>query len=199
MLKVFLKTLRSLIPSFCSFGKEKSNNFPFKFHIICGRKWGIGVDCEYQVEIGGYLSMFMGEFQHSIDAKGRLIVPSKLREKLGEKFVVTRGLDGCLFGYPLSEWEKLEEKLNEMPLAKKDARTFVRFFYSAATECEIDKQGRINIPVTLRNHADLTKSCVIIGVSNRIEIWDETRWQAFSEEAEENFDEIAETMIDFGL
>lgn len=157
------------------------------------------VDCEYQVEIGGYLSMFMGEFQHSIDAKGRLIVPSKLREKLGEKFVVTRGLDGCLFGYPLSEWEKLEEKLNEMPLAKKDARTFVRFFYSAATECEIDKQGRINIPVTLRIHADLTKSCVIIGVSNRIEIWDETRWQAFSEEAEENFDEIAETMIDFGL
>ena len=157
------------------------------------------VDCEYQVEIGGYLSMFRGEFQHSIDAKGRLIVPSKLREKLGEKFVVTRGLDGCLFGYPLSEWEKLEEKLNEMPLAKKDARTFVRFFYSAATECEIDKQGRINIPVTLRNHADLTKSCVIIGVSNRIEIWDETRWQAFSEEAEENFDEIAETMIDFGL
>lgn len=157
------------------------------------------VDCEYQVEIGGYLSMFMGEFQHSIDAKGRLIVPSKLREKLGEKFVVTRGLDGCLFGYPLSEWEKLEEKLNEMPLAKKDARTFVRFFYSAATECEIDKQGRINIPVILRNHADLTKSCVIIGVSNRIEIWDETRWQAFSEEAEENFDEIAETMIDFGL
>ena len=157
------------------------------------------VDCEYQVEIGGYLSMFMGEFQHSIDAKGRLIVPSKLREKLGEKFVVTRGLDGCLFGYPLSEWEKLEEKLSEMPLAKKDARTFVRFFYSAATECEIDKQGRINIPVTLRNHADLTKSCVIIGVSNRIEIWDETRWQAFSEEAEENFDEIAETMIDFGL
>lgn len=157
------------------------------------------VDCDYQVEIGGYLSMFMGEFQHSIDAKGRLIVPSKLREKLGEKFVVTRGLDGCLFGYPLTEWEKLEEKLNEMPLAKKDARTFVRFFYSAATECEIDKQGRINIPATLREHASLMKSCVIIGVSNRIEIWDEARWQAFTTEAEENFDEIAETMIDFGL
>lgn len=143
--------------------------------------------------------MFMGEFQHSIDAKGRLIVPSKLREKLGEKFVVTRGLDGCLFGYPLTEWEKLEEKLNEMPLAKKDARTFVRFFYSAATECEIDKQGRINIPNTLRNHAGLQKSCVIIGVSNRIEIWDEGRWAEFSTEAEENFDEIAESMIDFGL
>ncbi|MHC5269039.1 division/cell wall cluster transcriptional repressor MraZ [Enterococcus sp. LJL98] len=143
--------------------------------------------------------MFMGEFQHTIDAKGRLIMPAKLREKLGEKFVVTRGLDGCLFGYPLPEWALLEGKLNEMPLAKKDARTFVRFFYSAATECEIDKQGRINLPVSLRNHGNLTKSCVIVGVSNRIEIWDEERWLAFSQEAEENFDEIAESMIDFGL
>lgn len=143
--------------------------------------------------------MLMGEFQHNIDAKGRLIVPSKLREELGEKFVLTRGLDGCLFGYPMSEWENLEAKLNEMPLAKKDARTFVRFFYSAATECELDKQGRINIPSTLRNYAALTKECVIIGVSNRIEIWDETRWEDFSAEAEENFYEIAENMIDFGL
>lgn len=143
--------------------------------------------------------MFMGEFQHNIDAKGRLIVPAKFREQLGEKFVVTRGMDGCLFGYPMSEWEQLEEKLKEMPLAKKDARTFVRFFYSAATECEIDKQGRINIPGTLRTHAFLEKGCVIIGVSNRIEIWNETKWQEFSNEAEENFDEIAETMIDFGF
>ncbi|AYW44523.1 division/cell wall cluster transcriptional repressor MraZ [Tetragenococcus koreensis] len=143
--------------------------------------------------------MLMGEFQHSIDTKGRLIVPSKLREQLGEKFVVTRGLDGCLFGYPQTEWEKLEEKLDQMPLAKKDARSFVRFFYSAATECEIDKQGRINIPNTLRKHASLEKNCVIIGVSTRIEIWDEQRWNDFSEETEENFDDIAETMIDFGL
>ncbi|GBD63433.1 mraZ protein [Tetragenococcus halophilus subsp. halophilus] len=141
----------------------------------------------------------MGEFEHSIDTKGRLIVPSKLREQLGEKFVVTRGLDGCLFGYPQTEWEKLEEKLDQMPLAKKDARSFVRFFYSAATECEIDKQGRINIPNTLRKHASLEKNCVIIGVSTRIEIWDKKRWDDFSEETEENFDDIAETMIDFGL
>ncbi|OTP09573.1 protein MraZ [Enterococcus sp. 10A9_DIV0425] len=147
----------------------------------------------------GVVSMFMGEYRHNIDSKGRLIVPSKLREELGEQFVLTRGLDGCLFGYPMSEWNKLEAKLNEMPLAKKDARTFVRFFYSAATECELDKQGRINIPPTLRNYAALTKECVVVGVSNRIEIWDETRWQEFSEAAEENFDEIAENMIDFGL
>lgn len=143
--------------------------------------------------------MFMGEFQHTIDTKGRLIVPSKLRDKLGEKFIVTRGLDGCLFGYPLPEWEKLEAKLNAMPLANKEARTFVRFFYSAATECEIDKQGRINIPPTLREHAKLTKNCVITGVANRIEIWDDGRWADFSAVAEESFDEIAESMIDFGL
>ncbi|WP_280738124.1 MULTISPECIES: division/cell wall cluster transcriptional repressor MraZ [unclassified Enterococcus] len=143
--------------------------------------------------------MFMGEFQHNIDTKGRLIVPSKLRDALGDNFVITRGLDGCLFGYPMSEWEKLEEKLNDMPLAKKDARTFVRFFYSAATEVEVDKQGRINLPASLRTHAGIVKTCVIIGVSNRIEIWDEARWQEFSKEAEESFDEIAETMIDFGF
>ncbi len=141
----------------------------------------------------------MGEFQHNIDAKGRLIVPSKLREQLGEKFVVTRGMDGCLFGYPLVEWNHLETKLNEMPLSKKDARAFVRFFYSAATECEIDKQGRINIPVSLRNHALLEKECVIIGVANRIEIWDQTRWNDFTKETEASFDDIAETMVDFGF
>lgn len=143
--------------------------------------------------------MFMGEYQHNIDAKGRLIVPAKLREGLGEKFVVTRGMDGCLFGYPLTEWELLEEKMQEMPLAKKDARTFVRFFYSAATECEIDKQGRINLPTNLRKYAKLEKACTIIGVSNRIEIWSEENWQEFSCEAEENFDDIAENMIDFGF
>ena len=147
----------------------------------------------------GVVSMFMGEFRHNIDTKGRMIVPSKLREELGEQFVLTRGLDGCLFFFLLKEWANLETKLNDMPLAKKDARTFVRFFYSAATECELDKQGRINIPSTLRNYAALTKECVVIGVSNRIEIWDEARWQEFSEVAAENFDEIAENMIDFGL
>ncbi|WP_071130819.1 division/cell wall cluster transcriptional repressor MraZ [Enterococcus timonensis] len=143
--------------------------------------------------------MFMGEFQHTIDPKGRLTMPAKFREALGEKFVVTRGLDGCLFGYPLSEWEQMETKFEQMPVSKKDARTFVRYFYSSATECEIDKQGRINIPSSLRTHATLSKNCVVIGVSNRIEIWDETRWQTFSADAEENFDEIAENMIDFGF
>lgn len=143
--------------------------------------------------------MFMGEYQHNIDAKGRLIMPSKFRESLGTSFVVTRGMDGCLFGYPQKEWDILEQKLKEMPLSKKETRAFVRFFYSAATECEIDKQGRINLPLTLRNHAALEKECVVIGVSNRIEIWSQARWQEFSEVAEQNFDEIAETMVDFGF
>ncbi|MBE9388794.1 division/cell wall cluster transcriptional repressor MraZ [Vagococcus salmoninarum] len=143
--------------------------------------------------------MFMGEFKHNIDAKGRLIMPAKFRDELGEKFVVTRGMDGCLFGYPQSAWAVLEEKLKEMPLSKKDARTFVRFFYSAATECEIDKQGRINLPPALRSHGGLEKECVVIGVSDRIEIWSQSKWDAFSIEAEENFDELAETMIDFGF
>ena len=108
-------------------------------------------------------------------------------------------MDGCLFGYTQEEWNILETKLQKLPLTKKDARAFVRFFYSAATECEIDKQGRINIPKSLRTHAALQKKCVVVGVSNRFEIWSEDRWDAFADEAEENFDDIAENMIDFDL
>lgn len=141
--------------------------------------------------------MFMGEFQHNIDSKGRLIMPAKFRGDLGERFVVTRGLDGCLFIYTETEWGKLEEKLSNLPLAKKDARAFVRFFYSAATEVVLDKQGRMNLPQTLISYANLEKTCQIIGVSNRIEIWNAGKWQDFSNEAAENFDEIAENMLDF--
>lgn len=140
----------------------------------------------------------MGEFSHTVDTKGRLIIPAKFREQLGTQFVITRGMDGCLFGYPLTEWQILEDKLKELPLTKKDARSFVRFFYSAATECEFDKQGRINLPAALRTHAGLDKKCVVVGVSERIEIWSEDRWNSFATEAEDNFDDIAEKM-DFGL
>lgn len=143
--------------------------------------------------------MLMGEYKHNIDSKGRLIIPSKFRNDLGERFIVTRGLDGCLFGYPLEAWSALEEKLKKLPLAKKETRAFTRFFYSAATECELDKQGRINIPQSLRQHADLEKACYVVGVSDRFEIWSEERWDSFAEEAEESFDEIAEEMIDFGF
>lgn len=143
--------------------------------------------------------MFMGEYHHNLDAKGRLIIPAKFREQLGSSFVLTRGMDGCLFGYPQEEWQKLQTKLQELPLTKKDARTFVRFLYSAADECELDKQGRINVPRVLMQHAALSKACVLVGVANRIEIWSAERWDKFSAGAEDSFDEISENLMDFGL
>ncbi len=139
----------------------------------------------------------MGEFQHNVDAKGRLIVPAKYRDLLGEQFVITRGLDQCLFGYPMNEWNKIEEKLKEMPVTKKDARAFTRFFFSGAQEMELDKQGRVNIPANLLSYAKIEKECVILGVSNRFEIWAKDAWEAYFEESEESFNEIAENLTDF--
>ncbi|MFD2656256.1 division/cell wall cluster transcriptional repressor MraZ [Gracilibacillus thailandensis] len=143
--------------------------------------------------------MFMGEYQHNIDTKGRIIVPSKFRDGLGEQFVVTRGLDQCLFAYPMNEWHQLEEKLKKLPLTKKDARAFTRFFFSGAVECELDKQGRINIPAPLRKYAGIEKECAVIGVSNRVEFWAENKWNEFVDVSEESFAEIAENMMDFDL
>ena len=143
--------------------------------------------------------MFMGEYHHSIDNKGRMIVPSKFREDLGEMFIITRGLDQCLFGYPLSEWALIEEKLKGLPLTKKDARAFTRFFFSGATESELDKQGRINIPAPLLQYAKLEKECVVLGVSNRIEIWSKQIWEDYFSQSEESFAEIAENMIGFDI
>jgi len=143
--------------------------------------------------------MFMGEFQHNIDTKGRIIVPAKFREELGESFVVTRGLDKCLFAYPMDEWKLLEEKLKKLPLTKKDARAFTRFFFSGAVECEVDKQGRINIPQPLRNYAVLEKECSVIGVSNRVEFWASESWEEYFTASEESFAEIAENLLDFDI
>ncbi|WP_390408290.1 division/cell wall cluster transcriptional repressor MraZ [Lacticaseibacillus jixiensis] len=143
--------------------------------------------------------MLMGEFHHTIDAKGRLIIPAKFREVLGPAFVLTRGMDGCLFGYPADQWQKLQDKLATLPLTKKSARTFSRMLLAGASECELDKQGRINLPNNLIAHAALTKDCVLIGVSSRIEIWSAERWAAYATDAEDDFDNIAENLIDFGL
>ena len=143
--------------------------------------------------------MLIGEFKHNIDTKGRLIMPSKFREELGTSFILTRGLDGCLFGYPMEQWNILQDNLKQLPLSKKDSRSFVRFFYSAAIEAEIDKQGRINISSTLLDFAKIEKECRIIGVSDRIEIWSNKKWEEFAETAETSFDDIAENMIDFGF
>lgn len=143
--------------------------------------------------------MFMGEYQHNIDEKGRIIIPAKFRDELGSTFVLTRGLDQCIFGYPLEEWKQLEQKLKALPFTKKDARAFTRFFFSGAMECQLDKQGRANITPTLRKYAALEKECTVIGVSNRIEIWSQSIWEGYYESQEESFGEIAESLIDFDL
>ncbi|WP_110932166.1 division/cell wall cluster transcriptional repressor MraZ [Paenibacillus bouchesdurhonensis] len=143
--------------------------------------------------------MFMGEFQHSIDDKGRIIIPAKFRDLLGASFVVTRGLDQCLFVYPMEEWAVLEQKLKALPLMKSDARAFTRFFFSGATECEWDKQGRVNLPGNLRQYAKLEKDCVVLGVSNRVEIWSRNTWEQYFQQSEDTFNDIAEKLVDFNF
>jgi MraZ protein len=137
----------------------------------------------------------MGEYHHSIDEKGRLIIPSKFRYELGDKFIITKGLDGCLFVYPKGEWESIVSKLKALPFTKKDARTFMRFFLSGATECEFDRQGRVNITSPLAEYAGLTKDCVVIGVNDRLEIWSKEKFENFFDENEENLSDIAENLF----
>src|SRR5699024_5763353 len=143
--------------------------------------------------------MFMGEYQHNIDTKGRMIVPSKFRESLGEVFVLTRGLDHCLFAYPMDEWKQLEEKLKKLPLTKKDASSFTRFFFSGAVELELDKQGRSNSASPLRVYSKLGRECVIIGVSNRIEVWAKEIWEDYSQESGDSFADMSERLMDFDI
>ncbi len=141
--------------------------------------------------------MFMGEYSHSIDAKGRLIVPSKFREQLGNEFVVTKGLDGCLFVYSNEEWQRIEENLREKPLTSKDARMFVRFFFAGAASCEVDKQGRILLPANLREYAGIDRDVVSLGVYSRVEIWSKERYAEHNDFA--NMDDIAEHMAELGI
>lgn len=150
--------------------------------VDCGRKWGI--------------SMFMGEYHHNIDDKGRLIIPSKFREDLGGEFVVTRGIENCLFAYSKKDWQKIVEKLESLPFTKRDARSFVRFFLSGATYAEFDKQGRINITSPLISYANITKECVVIGAGNRLEIWSLDNWNDFFNSAKNNMSDIAENLFD---
>ncbi|WP_429971859.1 division/cell wall cluster transcriptional repressor MraZ [Fructilactobacillus sp. Tb1] len=141
--------------------------------------------------------MFMGEYRHNIDSKGRIIIPAKFREQLGLKFVITRGLDGCLFGYTADEWQKVQDEVDKLPFNKANARKFARLFLSAATECEIDKQGRVNLPEPLIKYADLIKNCVLTGVSTRFEIWNADKWDEYNEKSQDEFNEIAEDLLDF--
>ena len=143
--------------------------------------------------------MLIGEYEHSLDAKGRLIMPAKLREDMGEKFILTTGLDGCLFGFSMSEWEKFEDKLKALPITNKNARNFVRFFLSGATECELDKQGRFLIAGKLREVAKLDKDVTIIGAGTRIEFWDKAKWEEHNSEENLSIEEIEQNMEDLGI
>ena len=140
---------------------------------------------------------FMGEYNHSIDAKGRVIVPSRFREQLGDRFVVTKGLDGCLWVFPTSEWESFSEKLTSLPVARKDARNFTRFFMAGAMEAETDKMGRILLPQVLRDYAELEKEAVLIGTGSRVEIWNTEKWANIS--SFDNVNDLAEQMGEWGF
>ncbi|NMB26744.1 MAG: division/cell wall cluster transcriptional repressor MraZ [Tissierellia bacterium] len=143
--------------------------------------------------------MFIGEYQHTIDNKGRVIMPSKFREDLGSNFIMTKGLDNCLFVYPMDEWIVLQEKLKSLPFTNRDARAFVRFFFAGATECTLDKQGRILIPGNLREHAKLEKDATIIGVATRIELWSNEEWANYNDDDSLSYDSIAEKMAELGI
>ena len=139
--------------------------------------------------------MFMGEYHHSIDEKGRIIIPSKFRNELGDSFVITRGLENCLFVYSLVEWNKIVDRLKKLPFTKKDARNFTRFFLSGATVTELDKQGRVNINQSLIDFAKLEKDCIVIGVNDRLEIWSKESWESFFNDNSDKLSDIAENLF----
>ncbi len=143
--------------------------------------------------------MFSGEYQYNLDAKGRVFMPSKFRETLGDKFIVTKGLDHCLFVYSAEEWERIEKRMQKLPFTSKEARAFTRFFFSGAIEAEPDKQGRILLSQSLRDHAGLKKEVTFIGVSSRIEIWDKEKWDNYLNDPDINYETMAEKMVEFDL
>ncbi|MEA4847060.1 MAG: division/cell wall cluster transcriptional repressor MraZ [Clostridiaceae bacterium] len=143
--------------------------------------------------------MFIGEYNHTLDPKNRVIMPSKFREKLGDSFVMTKGLDNCLFIYSSQEWSIVEDKLKSLPMTNKDARAFVRFFFAGACECDLDKQGRMVVPNYLKDYANIDKELVIIGVSTRIEIWSKEEWNKFNNDANISYEDVAEKMSQLGI
>ncbi len=141
--------------------------------------------------------MYTGEYNHTVDTKGRLILPSKLREALGDEFVVTKGMEGCLFVYDKIEWSKFEEKLNGLSITNRESRKALRFFLSGAVTAEVDKQGRFLIPTNLREHAGLTKDVVLVGCGRNVEIWDKERWLASNEN--DDIEAIIDYLDDIGV
>ena len=143
--------------------------------------------------------MFYGEYQHTLDPKNRVIIPSKLREGLGDKFILTRGFDNCLFAYSLEEWRNFEGKMKTLPMTDRDARAFMRFFFASASECEVDKQGRILIPQNLKEYAGLEKELYIIGMASRVEVWSKARWEEYTSGENLNADKLAEKLAMLGM
>jgi MraZ protein len=146
--------------------------------------------------------MFRGRYEHSIDSKGRISIPSKFREILNKKYddrLVITNFDHCLLAFPFGEWSVLEEKVNSLSLVKKEVKTFLRFFYSSAIDCVIDKQGRLLIPQTLRDYASLQKDIVLVGEGKKIEVWAKERWVEVERKAQEDFDQISDTLAGLGL
>lgn len=143
--------------------------------------------------------MFFGEYQHSLDAKGRVIIPSKHREELGEKFMMTQGLDKCIYVYPMSEWENMLESVKNVPLTDKKGRSFIRFFFSKASECEPDKQGRVLVANNLREYAGLDKEVTVLGVYNRLEIWDKETLEQYDAESSDPDAFVEELAEKYGI
>ncbi len=143
--------------------------------------------------------MMMGESSHSLDDKGRIIIPSRLRDELRDRFIMTKGLDGCLFFYPMDEWRTMEERLKALPMTNANARAFARLFLAGAQDVEVDRQYRITIPPRLREYGAIQKDVVLVGVSNRVELWAEERWNAYQETAQAGYEDVAEKMGDFGF
>ena len=139
--------------------------------------------------------MFIGEYHHTIDEKNRIIIPAKFRGELGKEFIVTRGIENCLFVYSLENWAKITTKLNALPFTKKDARTFNRFFMSGATSVELDKQGRVNVTAPLIDYANIVKDCVIVGTGDRLEIWAQEAWNDFFNSTKDSMSDIAENLF----
>lgn len=142
--------------------------------------------------------MLMGEYHHNIDEKNRLVIPMKFRNELGEKFIITRGLDKCLFVYSIEEWNKIASKLKTLPFTQRDARNFTRFFLSGATDCELDRSGRVSITSPLIEYADISKECVIIGANDRLEIWSKESWDSFMNDNVDQLSDIAENLFTMG-
>lgn len=141
----------------------------------------------------------MGEYSHALDDKGRIIIPARLRDDLDNHFVMTKGLDGCLFLYPMEEWRKMEERLKALPMTNANARAFQRLFLAGAQDVDVDRQFRVTIPPRLREYAGILKEVVLVGVSSRVELWAQEKWHAYQAAAQEGYEDVAEKMVDFGF